>query len=197
MLREALELMLERGGCTVTGVAGGYDEGLGLVGRTDPDVAVIDIGLGEDSGIDLARELLRRDPARRIVLYTAADDVDGLIEGLDAGAQGYALKAGGSAELLEAIESVMSGRTYIDPRLRTALIAHRAGDRQLALSVREREILSLLAKGLTGDEVAERLFLSAETVKTHVRNAMSKLRARNRVHAIAVALSTGEIRPAA
>lgn len=197
MLREALELMLERGGCAVAGSAGDYDGGLGLVERTAPDVAVIDIGLGAESGIDLARELLRRDPGRRIVLYTAADDVDALIAGLDAGAQGYALKAGGSAELVEAITAVASGGTYVDPRLRDALLARRSGDQPVSLSAREREILSLLAEGLTGDEVAERLFLSAETVKTHVRNAIGKLRARNRVHAIAVALRSGEIRPAA
>src|SRR6478672_8467644 len=96
------------------------------------------------------------------------------------------------AELLEAIAVVAGGGTYVDPRLRPALLS-RSATQRAPVSGREREIISLLAEGLTGDEVAERLFLSAETVKTHIRNAMAKLEARNRVHAIAIALRDGLI----
>ena len=83
--------------------------------------------------------------------------------------------------------------SYVDPRLRPALLSQRATQRAPSLSAREREIIGLLAAGLTGEEVAGRLVLSTETVKTHIRNAMTKLEARTRVHAIAIALRSGLI----
>jgi DNA-binding NarL/FixJ family response regulator len=192
-LRQGLELLLRRAGCDVVATAGGRDDGLEMVRSFEPDVTVIDITLGEDSGIALTRELLREDVGRKIVLYTGSNDTDVLLDGLDSGARGYALKEGAPSELLEAIEFVARGGTYVDPRLRPALLSQRATQRAPTLSAREREIIGLLAEGLTGDEVAERLFLSTETVKTHIRNAMTKLEARNRVHAIAIALRDGLI----
>jgi len=192
-LRHGLELLLGQQGCDVVGTAGGRDDGLEMVRSHEPDVTVIDISLGEDSGIALTRDLLREDARRNIVLYTGSSDTDVLLDGLDSGARGYALKEGAPAELLEAIQVVAAGGTYVDPRLRSALLSHRATQRAATLSAREREIIGLLADGLTGDEVADRLFLSTETVKTHIRNAMAKLEARNRVHAIAIALRDGLI----
>jgi DNA-binding NarL/FixJ family response regulator len=192
-LREGLELLLNRAGCSVVGTAGGVAEGWELVQETEPDVVVIDILLGKSSGINLTRRLLADRPERRIVLYTGSPNVDLLLDGLDSGARGYALKEGAPQELLDAIQVVAAGGTYVDPRLRGSLLSAGAIHRQPALSAREREIIQLLAGGLTGEEVADRLVLSAETVKTHIRNAMGKLEARNRVHAIAIALRAGEI----
>jgi DNA-binding NarL/FixJ family response regulator len=192
-LRQGLELLLGREGCDVVGTAGTAREGLELVQATEPDVTVIDVGLGADSGIDLARELLAQRPERRIVLYTGSSEVEHLLDGLDTGARGYALKEGAPQELMEAIAAVAAGDGYVDPRLRPALLSQDSTRRQPALSTREREIIQLLAEGLTGEEVADRLVLSAETIKTHIRNAMTKLEARNRVHAIAIALRAGEI----
>ena len=192
-LREGLQLLLDREGCSVVGAAGTYAEGLELVARESPDVAVVDVGLGEDSGIDLTRELLAADPDRAIVIYTGSSDVELLLDGLDSGARGYALKEGGAEELMEAITAVAAGGTYVDPRLRPALLSQRATERAPTLSAREREILGLIAQGLTGEEVAEHLVLSSETIKTHIRNAMTKLEAKNRVHAIAIALREGQI----
>jgi DNA-binding NarL/FixJ family response regulator len=196
-LRQGLELLLAHQGCDVVGTAGDRRGGLELVRATDPDVVVVDVGLGEDCGIDLTRQLVAEDPARRVVLYTGSADLEQLLDGLDSGARGYALKEGAPSELMEAIGSVAGGGTYIDPRLRPALLSHRAAQPSPALSGREREILELLADGLTGEEVAERLVLSSETIKTHIRNAMHKLEARNRVHAIAIALRGGIISMAA
>lgn len=193
MLREALGLLLERRGCEIVGAAGGLLDGLAIVERTEPDVALVDIGLGADSGIDLTRRLVAARPERRIIIYTGFTDLALLVEGLDSGARGYALKEGASDELLEAIRVVARGGTYIDPRLRQAFLTCQDAGRPPMLSAREREIMELLAEGLTSDEVASSLVLSAETVKTHVRNAISKLQARNRVHAIAIALRAGEI----
>src|SRR3954447_7470250 len=192
-LRQGLELLLGLQGCDVVGSAGDRESGRRLVRDLEPDIVVVDVGLAGESGIDLTRELVAEDPTRRIVLYTGHNDVDVLLNGLDSGARGYALKEGAPSELMDAIREVAGGGTYVDPRLRPALLSQRATQRTPSLSAREREITQLLAAGLTGEEVAERLVLSAETVKTHIRNAMTKLEARNRVHAIAIALRSGLI----
>jgi DNA-binding NarL/FixJ family response regulator len=192
-LREGLELLLGREGCDVVGTAGTAAEGRQLVDELAPDVALVDIRLGEDDGIDLTRRLLGDDPDRRIVLYTGSSDEELLFSGLDSGARGYALKDGSPRELVEALALVADGGSYVDPRLRPALLSRRSTERMPSLSNREREVLDLLAQGLTGEQVADQLFLSAETIKTHVRNAMAKLEAHTRVHAIAIALRQGEI----
>jgi DNA-binding NarL/FixJ family response regulator len=192
-LREGLELLLARSGCEVIGSADGEETGFALVSSSDPDVVVVDVTLADGDGITLTRRLLEARTDRGVVIYTGSSDEEHLLDGLDSGARGYALKEGSIEELLEAIRVVAGGGSYVDPRLAPALLSPKATQRQPSLSAREREIMSLLAEGLTGEEVADRLFLSAETVKTHVRNAMSKLEARNRVHAIAIALRQGEI----
>jgi DNA-binding NarL/FixJ family response regulator len=196
-LREGLELLLDREGLTVIGTAGTADEGRTLVEQLAPDVALVDIRLGDDSGIKLTADLVDADPGRRIVLYTGSADVDLLISGLDSGARGYALKDGAPSELTAALSTVARGETYVDPRLRKALLSRRATHSQQVLSKRERQIMDLLAQGLTGEQVADRLVLSSETVKTHIRNAMAKLEANTRVHAIAIALREGFISPPA
>jgi DNA-binding NarL/FixJ family response regulator len=194
-LREGLELLLDREGLEVVGTAGTAAEGRELVERLAPDVALVDIRLGDESGIDLTRQLLDADPERRIVLYTGSSDEELLFSGLDSGARGYALKEGTPTELTGALTTVAAGGTYVDPRLRSALLSGRSTQRVPALSKREREIIELLAQGLNGEQVAERLVLSSETVKTHIRNAMGKLEASTRVHAIAIALREGFISP--
>jgi DNA-binding NarL/FixJ family response regulator len=194
-LREGLELLLGREGCEVVGTAGTAGEGRELIERLDPDVSLVDIRLGEESGIDLTRVLLDANPERRVVLYTGSSDVELLVSGLDSGARGYALKDGTPNELTGALQTVAGGGTYVDPRLRPALLSRNTTQRMPSLSKREREIMDLLSQGLTGEDVAERLVLSSETVKTHIRNAMSKLEAHTRVHAIAIALREGFISP--
>ncbi len=196
-LREGLELLLDREGLDVVGTAGTAGEGRELIERLAPDVALVDIRLGEESGITLTKTLVDADPERRIVLYTGSSEIELLISGLDSGARGYALKDGTPSELTTALTTVASGGTYVDPRLHPALLSRRATQTQRVLSKREREIMDLLAQGLTGEQVAERLFLSPETIKTHIRNAMNKLEANTRVHAIAIALREGFISPPA
>jgi DNA-binding NarL/FixJ family response regulator len=179
----------------VVGTAGTADEGRVLIERLEPDVSLVDIRLGEESGIELTRALLDEDPARRVVLYTGSNDVELLVSGLDSGARGYALKEGAPQELTSALATVAGGGTYVDPRLRSALLSRKTTQRMPGLSKREREIMDLLAQGLTGEDVAAQLFLSSETVKTHIRNAMAKLEAHTRVHAVAIALREGYISP--
>jgi len=192
-LREGLAILLARDGDEVVGTAGNAEAALDVVEHAAPDVAIVDIGLPDGSGIDLTRELLRRRPALGVVLYTGDSDAELLAEGLDSGARGYALKAGSTDELRAAVARVAEGGTYVDPRLDPLLLSARTTARVPQLTPREREIMHLMAEGLTGDGIGSRLGLSVETVRTHVRNAIRKLQARNRVHAIAIALERGEI----
>lgn len=188
-VRKAVELLLAREGFRVAGVAGTVDEARALLERRRHDVALIDVQLGGERSTDLVAEILRRDPDAAIVLYTGlTGEDDGLREAASVGARGFVLKASPPARLVEALERVAGGGSFVDPELAHAL----AGDAELSrldrLSPREREVLGLLAEGLTGEAIARRLYLSPETVRTHVRNATAKLGAKTRVQAVALAV---------
>jgi DNA-binding NarL/FixJ family response regulator len=166
-LRRGMELLLRREGYHVVGTADDAEQAEQLILRRRPE------------------------PELRIILYTGSADEEELLDGLRAGAAGFALKSGDPNELKAAIRTVAEGGDYIDPRL-TPLLRRAAPGRKL-LSPREREILELLAHGLSGEDAAKQLYLSSETVRTHVRNAMAKLDASTRVHAVALAMQRGEI----
>ncbi len=192
-LREGLERLLAGDALEVVGTAGNAAAALDLVEHARPDVALVDTGLPDGSGVDLTRRLLELRPELRIVLYTGETDAELLYAGLESGACGYALKAGSTRELAAAIERVAAGGTYVDPRLDRVLRSARSAARVPQLSPRERQVMHLMAEGLTADGVGAQLGVSVETVRTHVRNAIRKLQARNRVNAIAIALERGEI----
>ncbi|MBV9213080.1 MAG: response regulator transcription factor [Actinobacteria bacterium] len=192
-LRRGLEMLLRSSECRVIGTADGAAAAEPLIERRRPGVAIIDINLPDGSGVDLTRRLLERIPDLGVLLYTGVEDREVLGEALDCGARGFAMKAGAPEELLQAIRAVARGDSYVDPRLRPLLLARFTTDRIGVLSPREREVLDLLAQGLTGEQAATQLSLSPETIRTHVRNAMDKLEANTRVHAVAIALRQGEI----
>jgi DNA-binding NarL/FixJ family response regulator len=190
-LRRGMELLLRREGYHVVGTADDAEQAEQLILRRRPDVALVDLALPGENGADLTRRLLEHEPELRIILYTGSADEEELLDGLRAGAAGFALKSGDPNELKAAIRTVAEGGDYIDPRL-TPLLRRAAPGRKL-LSPREREILELLAHGLSGEDASKQLYLSSETVRTHVRNAMAKLDASTRVHAVALAMQRGEI----
>jgi DNA-binding NarL/FixJ family response regulator len=192
-LREGLAMLLGQGGLDVVAAAGNVASGVDVVEHSGPDVAIVDLRVPDGSGIDLTRELLERHPGLGVILYTGDSDVELLYDGLDSGARGYALKAGSIDELLSAVQRVAGGGTYVDPRLDRVLLSERVTSRLPNLSPREREIMHLMAEGATAQDVGDRLGVSVETVRTHVRNVIRKLQARNRVHAIAIALQRGDI----
>jgi two-component system, NarL family, response regulator len=142
-------------------------------------------------GADLARRLLAKDPDAPILVYTGVADERVLRDVVTIGARGVLTKSAPAHELHDALDAVADGRRYLDHRLGPLLIARAA--RPEGLSDREREILTLLAAGSTGEDIAGQLFLSPETVRTHVRNAMEKLKASTRTHAIVLAIARGEI----
>src|SRR5213078_5312487 len=174
-LREGLVALLEARGMDVVGAAGDVAATIDLAAMAQPDVAIVDVDLPDGTGIDLARELLSRRPELGVILYAADSDAELLHSGLESGARGYALKAGSFDELVGAIERVAEGGSYVDPRLHHALLAPRATGNAGQLSPREREITLLMAEGMTAEAIGERLGISTETVRTHVRNVIRKL----------------------
>lgn len=192
-LRHGMALLLARNGHIVSGTAGDAREAYRRIRELRPDVAVIDVRLPDESGVELTRRLLEDDPGLAVLLYTGIEDEPTIRSMVDCGARGFALKAGPPEELHEAIRVLAGGGTYMDPRLGAAILQRSTTAHLHLLSPREREILDLLADGLTGAEAAARLFLSPDTVRTHIRNAMAKLEANTRVHAVALALRQREL----
>ncbi len=162
-----------------------------LLGHCEADVAIVDLRLPDGSGVDLVEWILREHPAIRVLVYTGADDPGVLARALDTDAHGFVLKPGSLDELVSALRAVSHGEHVVDDRIPKLLEGEQPADR--ALSRREREVFRLLADGLSGEEIAARLYLSPETVRTHIRNGMAKLGARTRTQAVVAAISRGEI----
>ena len=140
------------------------------------------------SGIEVANRVPAVSPDTAIVFYTAFGDRALLSEALDAGARGFVLKEAPLTDLVRAVERVAAGETYVDPVLAGILVSAQMAAKLPALTQREREVLRLLADGLANEEIGKRLFISPETVRTHVRKAMTKLEADTRTQAVATAL---------
>jgi DNA-binding NarL/FixJ family response regulator len=124
-------------------------------------------------------------PGSKVLIFTAYSERSLLGRGLESGAKGYILKEAPHQTLVRAIEKVAQGDGYVDPALMPAFLAGKETD---MLTAREREILQLLADGMSNADVAQRLFISQETVKSHVRHILTKLEADTRTHAVAIAL---------
>lgn len=188
-VRKGLELLLRAEGMRVAGVAASVPEARQLLERRRHDVVLVDVRLADGDGLALVREHLERAPGSAIVIHTGETDPDRLDAAARCGARGFVLKSAPPSELLDAVRQVAAGGDYVDPTLAHVLRSRSHAHALSSLSRREREVLYLLAGGLNGEEIAERLVISSETVRTHVRNAMIKLGARTRVHAVALAVA--------
>jgi DNA-binding NarL/FixJ family response regulator len=137
-------------------------------------------------GLEATKVLMDKVPDSAVLIFTAYSERTMLSRGLESGAKGYVLKEAPHETLLRAIEKVASGEGYVDPALMPAFLADRGKDDML--TGRERQILQLLADGMSNADVAGQLFISQETVKSHVRHILAKLEADTRTHAVAIAL---------
>jgi DNA-binding NarL/FixJ family response regulator len=185
---EALTEVLSHAGFTVVGRA--YD-GLSALERIEalrPRLAVVDLRMPRLDGFEITRRAAVAAPETAVALYTGYGDRALLYEAVDAGARGFVLKDAPLDDLVRALRTIAEGGTYVDPVLARFLAVPAATDRLPNLTHREREILRLLADGLANEEIGRRLFISPETVRTHVRKAMAKLDADTRTQAVAVAL---------
>ncbi len=186
VVREGLRLSLSRSPhIRVIGEASDGESAVALAERRRPDVVIMDIRMPGMDGLEATKLLRERLPDSSVLLFTAFGERSLLSRGLDSGAKGYLLKEAPNDTLVRAIEKVAHGEGYIDPGLMPTFLNR---DSQELLTPREREILQLLADGMSNADVAAKLFISQETVKSHVRHILAKLEADTRTHAVAIAL---------
>ena len=186
VVREGVRLSLSRAPhIRVVGEATDGASAVALAERRRPNVVIMDIRMPGQDGLEAAKEITEKLPDTNVLLFTAYDERSLLTRGLEAGAKGYLLKESPNQTLVRAIEKVSDGDGYIDPALMPAFLSR---DREDVLTAREREILKLLADGMSNADVAAKLFISQETVKSHVRHILAKLEADTRTHAVAIAL---------
>ncbi|HEX2506130.1 MAG TPA: response regulator transcription factor [Gaiellaceae bacterium] len=186
MVEAVCEVLAEHG-IEVTGRARDGDEALAKIEARKPSVAVVDLRMPRLSGVEIARRASRSSPETGVIVYTAYGERALLTEALDAGARGFVLKEAPLDDLVRAVETVAAGGTYVDPVLAGVLAGSNAADIP-SLTQRERDVLRHLADGLSNEEIGKRLFISPETVRTHIRKAMDKLDADTRTEAVAKAL---------
>lgn len=194
LVRQGLRRYLEMAdGIEVVGEASTGGEAVDLVDRERPDIALMDIRMPEMDGLEAARTISARYPEVGIVMLTAYDDRHFVVEAVRAGARGYVLKARDAEHLTQTVRLVAGGNMVIDPQLVVVLAdelnvaKHRERTAQ-SLTEREVEILQLLAFGHTNRDIAEKLFISPDTVKTHLEHIYQKLGATDRTAAVAEAL---------
>jgi DNA-binding NarL/FixJ family response regulator len=171
-----------------------------LVARHRPDVVLMDVRMPDVDGIQATRHLLTTAAAPpRVIVVTTFENDDYVYDALRAGASGFLLKRARPAEVVDAIRVVARGDSLLFPAAIRRLVAARGGRENRAtsrLTVREAEVLRLMAAGLSNAEIAERLVVGGETVKTHVGNVLAKLGARDRVQAVITAYESGFVTPA-
>jgi DNA-binding NarL/FixJ family response regulator len=189
ILREGLATMIgSQADMTLIAEAGSGGEAIALFDKHRPDITLMDLRLGDMNGIDAMRAIRDAHPdARIIVLTTYLGDVQAL-RALKAGAMGYLLKATLRRDLLDTIRAVHAGRLTVPAEVAGALAQHAMDD---PLTEREIEVLKQVAAGCSNKVVANRLLISEDTVKGHVRNILSKLNATDRTHAVTIALRRG------
>jgi DNA-binding NarL/FixJ family response regulator len=182
--------VLRSEGLEIVGKAHDGRRAVELVCELEPDIALIDLRMPGLGGLEVARRLSLEAPQTKVVLYTGHPERATLTEMMDSGAAGILNKETSLEELVRAIRLVAAGHKYVDPVWNIAYATHAAkkGER---LTQRERDVLALLAEGYDNNEIARRLFLSSETVRTHVRKALKKLNAKTRVQAVALAIREG------
>jgi DNA-binding NarL/FixJ family response regulator len=187
VVREGLRLSLSRAPhIRIVGEAGDGASAIELALRRKPDVVIMDVRMPGMDGLEATRSLTDQAPNAKVLIFTAYSERSLLGRAFDSGANGYILKEAPHQTLVKAIEKVAAGEGYVDPALMPAFLAGK--DQADMLTAREREILQLLADGMSNADVADKLFISQETVKSHVRHILTKLEADTRTHAVAIAL---------
>jgi DNA-binding NarL/FixJ family response regulator len=183
-----VRLLAERD-VTVVGTAGSGEEALDLVGRTHPDVVLMDLSLPGMSGVEATRRLTRAGSGVCVVILTVMADEATLMEAIQAGAVGYLLKDAPITDIIAGVRAATSGGSLLSPQLAAKLLrriragrSEREGPRP-RLTDREREVLELMVEGRDNAEIAKVLFISQNTVKNHVAAILFKLEVDNRVQA--------------
>ena len=177
----------------VVGEASNGEEAIALVEKSQPDIVLLDIRMPGVDGLEAARRIREQFPNVGAIMLTAYDDRQFVVEAVRAGARGYVLKARDAEHLIQTVRLVAGGNMVIDPQLVVALAEElsqaKERDRKAeTLTAREVEVLQLLAFGHTNKDIADQLFISPDTVKTHLEHIFEKLGAADRTAAVAEAL---------
>jgi DNA-binding NarL/FixJ family response regulator len=197
-------ILAETDDIEVVGEAGDGDEAVRVAAAAGPDVVLMDVRMPGTDGIAATRRIRTAVPAPRVLILTTFDLDEYVYAGLRAGASGFVLKDALAPELISAVRVVASGEAVVAPTVTRRLIERFVGEGLDAsrpslaaldvLTGREREVLTLIARGLANAEIAQRLFLSEGTVKTHVSRILAKLGLRDRLQAVILAYEAGLVR---
>jgi DNA-binding NarL/FixJ family response regulator len=194
VLRHGLRLILnETVDIRVIGEAATGDEAVSMTLELQPNVVLMDVGMPGLNGVEATRRIRTVRPDVAVLILTISDRDQDLIEAIKAGARGYLLKSTESCDVIEGIRRVAAGEAIVPPALMSRVfdeLARPASDSR-GLTNREREILSLVAQGLANKDIASRLVISENTVKTHVRHILEKSNLSNRAEAAAYAVQIG------
>jgi DNA-binding NarL/FixJ family response regulator len=189
VLREGLAILFgDVDDLELVGTVTSGEEAIEAVRELQPEIVLMDVRLPGIDGVSTVKRIHQVAPSVQFVIFSAYGDKRLLSDAIAAGARGYVMKGSPPADLLRAIRTVAGGKAFVDPSLSPALLMNDGTPTEQPLSEREREILQLLAEGFHTEEVARRIGLSVETVKSDTKRVIAKLQADTRTHAVAIAL---------
>ncbi|NJN16195.1 MAG: response regulator transcription factor [Oscillochloris sp.] len=194
IVREGLVALFEdEPGIAIVGEASGGGEAVDRYTEVRPDVVLMDLQMPEIDGAEATRRIRAADPQARVLVLTTYATDEFIFTALRAGARGYLLKDASADELAAAIRAVAVGQTQLSPDVAARLVAGVGGGGPEPLTPRELEVLALLGRGRSNDQIAAELRIAPRTVKVHVQNVMGKLGATNRTEAVTIAVKRGLI----
>ena len=204
LFREGLKSIIGRSSrYEVVGEIGDGRGGLQLAGKLKPDIALVDISLPDQSGLEIIRDMLKSSPRTRILIVSVHSNIDYIVKAFQSGAFGYIVKVSAADKLLEGIEHVLKGDYYMDTAVSQQVVKKLAGLMAAekivtgsgydALTPREQEVMVLLAEGLSIQKVAEKLFISPKTAENHRSNIMRKLGLHSTIELVRYAAKLGII----
>ena len=178
-------------GLTVVAEAGSGRETVEKASATTPDLLIVDLRMPDGDGIQTIKQLVAANPHVKVLVLTTYDNEEDIFNALEAGARGYILKDTTREEIIEAVRKIHEGQRYLPPG-----IAARLADRMIrpALTPRELDVLRLVSRGRTNKEMAAAMFISEETVKSHMKGLFHKLGVHDRAEAVGIALQRGLLR---
>jgi DNA-binding NarL/FixJ family response regulator len=165
------------------------DELMNFLKKDQPDVLLMDINLPQKNGLDLCKEVKEKYPAVNIIGLSTSDQVSVIIKMKENGASGYLLKDASKHEIIKALQEVNRGREYVSFSVAEALKKKKPNEQVAVLTRREKEVLELIAEGLTNHEIAAKLFLNSTTIDSHRKNMLTKFKVKNTAALIKIAVS--------
>lgn len=198
LVRQGLKSLLEREKFQIVAEASDGQEAISLVGKLQPDIAVVDISMPILNGVDAAREMGRSCPKTRVILLTQHEEDQYIHEALESGVKGYVLKSQVTCDLVQAIQRVSHGEVYLSPSVSRAVVeGYRSKSARLTdpLTARERQVMQLIAEGKSTKDTASLLGISPKTAESHRTSLMHKLDIHETASLVRYAIRRGLVQP--